>query len=38
MLNLEDMSDLKSVFKEIVGEILENGLETALDDKFSYSK
>ena len=25
-LDVEDMSDLRSIFKEMVGEILENGL------------
>ena len=29
----EDVRDLKSVFKETVGEVLENGLEAELDDR-----
>ena len=29
----EDVRDLKSVFKEMVGEVLENGLEAELDDR-----
>lgn len=32
------MSDLRSVFKEMVGEVLENGLEAELDDELGYSK
>ncbi len=32
------MSDLKSVFKEMVGEVLENGLEAELDDELGYSR
>lgn len=38
MLDVEDMSDLRSVFKEMVGEVLENGLEAELDDELGYSK
>ena len=38
MLDVEDMSDLRSVFKEVVGEVLENGLEAELDDELGYSK
>lgn len=38
LLDVEDMSDLKSVFKEMVGEVLENGLEAELDDELGYSK
>ena len=37
LLEVEDMSDLRSVFKEIVGEVLENGLEAELNDEFGYS-
>ena len=29
----EDVRDLKSVFKEMVGEVLENGLEAELDNR-----
>ena len=29
----EDVRDPKSVFKETVGEVLENGLEAELDDR-----
>lgn len=38
LLDVEDMSDLKSVFKEMVGEVLENGLEAELDDKLGYTR
>lgn len=37
-LDVEDMSDLRSIFKEMVGEVLENGLEAELDDELGYSK
>ena len=33
LMEVEDVRDLKSVFKEMVGEVLENGLEAELDDK-----
>ena len=32
------MSDLRLVFKEMVGEVLENGLEAELDDELGYSR
>ena len=38
LLDVEDYSDLRSVFKEMVGEVLENGLEAELDDELVYSK
>ena len=38
LLDVEDYSDLRSVFKETVGEVLENGLEAELDDELGYSK
>ena len=37
-MEVEDVRDLKSVFKEMVGEVLENGLEAELDDKLGYTK
>lgn len=37
-LSVEDMSDLRSLFKEMVGDILENGLEAELDEELGYSK
>lgn len=38
LLDVEDYSYLRSVFKEMVGEVLENGLEGELDDELGYSK
>lgn len=38
LLDVEDYSDLRSVLKETVGEVLENGLEARLDDELGYSK
>ena len=38
LLDVEDMSDLRSVFKETVGEVLENGLEAELDDELGYTR
>ena len=38
LMEVEDVRDLKSVFKEMVGEVLENGLEAELDDKLGYTK
>lgn len=37
-LDINDMSDIKALFKEFVGDILENGLEAELDDELGYSK
>lgn len=36
LLDVEDYSDLRPVFKEMVGEVLENGLEAELDDELGY--
>lgn len=38
LMEVEDVRDLKSVFKEMVGEVLENGLEAKLVDKLGYTK
>ena len=38
LLEVDDMRDLRSLFKEMVGEVLENGLEAELDDELGYSK
>ena len=38
LMEVEDVRDLKSVFKEMVGEVLENGLEAEFDDKLGYTK
>ena len=32
-LDIHDMSDINALFKEFVGDILENGLEAELDDE-----
>lgn len=37
-LEVKDMSDINSLFKEMIGEVLENGLETELDEELGYSK
>lgn len=37
-MEVDDMGDLKSLFKEMVGDLLENGLEAELDDELGYSK
>ena len=37
-LDIHDMSDINALFKEFVGDILENGLEAELDDELGYSK
>ena len=38
LMEVGDVRDLKSVFKEMVGEVLENGLEAELDDRLGYTK
>ena len=37
-LDINDMSDINALFKEFVGDMLENGLEAELDDELGYSK
>lgn len=37
-LDINDMSDINALFKEFVGDILENGLEAELDEELGYSK
>lgn len=37
-LDVRDFNDLKDVFKLMVGEMLENGLEGELDDELGYTK
>ena len=37
-MEMEDVRDLKSLFKEMVGEVLENGLEAELDDELGYTR
>lgn len=37
-LDVKNFNDLKDVFKLMVGEMLENGLEGELDDELGYTK
>ena len=37
-LNVKNFEDLKDVWKLMVGELLENGLEGELDDQLGYTK
>lgn len=37
-MQVKDMNDINSLFKEMVGDILENGLEAELDEDLGYSK
>jgi len=37
-LEIKDFKDIQSLFKEMVGEVLENGLEGELDEELGYSK
>jgi putative transposase len=37
-LDIKDFSDINSLFKEMVSDILENGLEAELEDELGYSK
>ena len=37
-LDVSDMSDLRELFREMLGWILENGLEAELDEELGYSK
>ena len=37
-LDINDMSEINALFKEFVGDILENGLEAELDDELGYGK
>lgn len=37
-LDVKNFDDLKDVFKLMVGEMLENGLEGELDDELGYTK
>lgn len=37
-LEVKDISDINSLFKEMVGDILENGLEAEMDEELGYSK
>ena len=37
-MQVKDMNDINSLFKEMVGDILENGLEAVLDEELGYNK
>ena len=37
-LEVDDLHDLRSLFKRMVGEVLENGLEAELDDELGYGR
>ena len=37
-LDIKDMSDINSLFKEFVGDVLESGLEAELDEELGYSR
>ena len=37
-LDVKNFDDLKDVFKMMVGEMLENGLDGELDDELGYTK
>ena len=37
-LDIKDMADINELFKEMVGTVLENGLESELDEELGYSK
>lgn len=37
-IQVKDMNDINNLFKEMVGDILENGLEAELDEELGYSK
>ena len=38
LLEVDDMHDLRSLFKRMVGEVLENGLEAELDGELGYGR
>ena len=37
-LEVDDLHDLRSLFKRMVGEVLENGLEAELDGELGYGR
>ena len=37
-LNIKDFGDIQTLFKEMVGEVLQNGLEGELEEELGYSK
>lgn len=38
LANVESMDDIHELFKETIGEFMENGLEAELDEELGYSK
>ena len=38
MRNIGSMDDIRNLFKEIIAEFMENGLEAELDEELGYSK
>ena len=36
--NISSMDDIQNLFKETIGEFMENGLDAELDDELGYSK
>jgi len=36
--NIKDMADINELFKEMVGTVLENGLDAEMDEELGYSK
>lgn len=38
LLEVDDLRGLQSLFKEMVGEVLKNGLKAELDNELGYSK
>lgn len=37
-LDVKDMKDINSLFKEIIGDVLENGLDAELDEELGYGR
>ena len=37
-LDINDMSDINAMFKEFIGDILENGLKAEVNNELGYSK
>ena len=38
MRNIGSMDDIRNLFKEIIAEFMENGLEAELDEELGYSR
>ncbi len=37
-LDVKDIGDINALFKEMIGAVLENGLDAELDEELGYSK